>query len=214
MSVLLGNVLADRLVRLGCYARASDGADTRDSSSANYITARQAVTDTSAVSPRDARGTRALICGFANFDRTWTAANAIIASYEIAGWSDPRVAASLASRGRSPMCEQVARPLLDRGTGGRSPGFLFSASVPSSHALRSASVVLRRPSPPLRKPQRDRARCAAGSSARITSPITATPRAPAARQAPAVAAVTPASASTGMPWAAAARKASVPSGGP
>jgi hypothetical protein len=42
------------------------------------------------------------------------------------GWSNPRVAAILDARGRSPMCDQVARPLLDRGAGGRSPGFLFS----------------------------------------------------------------------------------------
>src|SRR5215831_4989659 len=40
------------------------------------------------------------------------------------GWSNPRVAAILDARGRSPMCDQVARPLLDRGAGGRSPGFL------------------------------------------------------------------------------------------
>src|SRR5258707_12093582 len=53
------------------------------------------------------------------------------------------------------MCDQVARPLLDQGAGGRSPGFLLRAKQtlarswvkldhPSS-ALRPASVILIRP---------------------------------------------------------------------
>ena len=42
----------------------------------------------------------------------------------------------------------------------------------------------------------------AGTAARMTEPITATPAAPAAMQAPALSAVTPPSASTGMETAA------------
>src|SRR5216684_6135963 len=42
----------------------------------------------------------------------------------IEGWSNPRAWTILDARGRSPMCDRVASPLLGRGAGGRSPGYL------------------------------------------------------------------------------------------
>jgi hypothetical protein len=44
--------------------------------------------------------------------------------YVIEGWSNPRAWTILDARGRSPMCDRVVSPLLGRGAGGRSPGYL------------------------------------------------------------------------------------------
>src|ERR1700681_2249301 len=46
----------------------------------------------------------------------------------IEGWSNPRAWTILDARGRSPMCDRVASPLLGRGAGGRSPGYLYRES--------------------------------------------------------------------------------------
>ena len=47
----------------------------------------------------------------------------------IEGWSNPRAWTILDARGRSPMCDRVASPLLGRGAGGRSPRLPLAALV-------------------------------------------------------------------------------------
>jgi hypothetical protein len=48
----------------------------------------------------------------------------------IEGWSNPRAWTILDARGRSPMCDRVASPLLGRGAGGRSPGYPSASVAP------------------------------------------------------------------------------------
>jgi hypothetical protein len=61
--------------------------------------------------------------------------------YVIEGWSNPRAWTILDARGRSPMCDRVASPLLGRGAGGAPPATSSRLSGPTEVSAEWTSRV-------------------------------------------------------------------------
>jgi hypothetical protein len=70
------------------------------------------------------------------------------------GWSDLRAGTQFLMHGVAPlMCDQVGRPLLDRGAGGRSPGYLADDKITKRRRRLSPKILQRVPVPkPYRSP--------------------------------------------------------------